>query len=298
MTGDWLKSFDPSTFEQQRRLLFLLGHFVSDEYPEIDQETFDRLKRSVVTSRHRRFREATMSYQMFNCAHLKSTRVLMDADFGPVTQSTVKTRFCGAPDITPARLQAGTGPAWGKKHLTVWHDMATLRGLTFDEAKSLDLEAVGLISDVCGLTFQWGSDYDIYAHARGIDGENGVLAWSYLPNSTNYNGTIERRFDNRENYSGRGRTFFRPVDAHEHGHAVGMEHSSSIKDLMYPQITGVQKFGPGDIRVLQAKYGKPTTEPDDPDPDDSDSIKDGESVTLSGVIKKVKNVVFMEARVT
>jgi hypothetical protein len=298
-TGDWLKLIDPANFEHQIYALFRLGHFVSDKYPAIDNKCYANVKRDVTNNKCDAFKRAVANYQSFNCKHLPlPTTRQIDGDFGPMTQNTLRSRMCGVPDVMPSVLTAGSLNKWRKSKLTVWHDMTQLNGVPFALAQDVYLKAWLQITEVCGMDkVGWGSDPDVYAHARRIDGPGRTIAWSYLPSGSNYTGpALEQRFDTGENFAGREWTFLLAAACHENCHAVGLGHSQDPNALMYPQLNGTLKPDDWDIRQLQNRYGRPPTEPDpDPDPDppsDEKTIKDGDQVTISGVLRKASQSMF------
>ena len=295
MGGDWLKGIDPTRFDHQVYTLFRLGHFlgIMDDVVDLGRGAYELIKKRIIPGCEP-FKAAVRSFQSSNACGREGNLVplTIDGEFGPMTSQAVRQRFCGSPDVLPR----GGKPRWGKHDLVVWHDMSQLRGVTFEEAKTVYMEACDMITEVCNLNFTWGTSYNIFAHARRIDGGGGTLAWSYLPSGDQYNGRpLEQRYDTAENFGGnRLRTFCRPTMCHEILHAVGLGHSRDPNDIMYPSINGTQKPASGDIRELVARYGQPVpTDPDEPDPPDgpppspTDVIKDGDHVVIEGKIRKL-----------
>lgn len=178
-------------------------------------------------------------------------------------------RSCNCPDISQARTRKGH---WDEQKLFIH---ATMPGAQ-EETVQLLLAGARWWSDVCNLDFELvdrRSDSDIFATYRRIDGRNGTLAWSMLPEANLKHGQriLEQRYDSGERWTS---DMFIEVSAHEIGHAIGIDHvpASRGKALMNPFIQGVKAPTEFDIAEAVERYGKrPVVEPEpkpEPEPED------------------------------
>ena len=98
-----------------------------------------------------------------------------------------------------------------------------------------------------------GTRADIRIGGKDIDGNSGILAYNYFPDSGDMViDTNDTFYDNTSNNSRR----LRNVVSHEHGHGVGMDHVNSSTDrfLMEPSIN-TNFDGPQHHDILMAHRG-------------------------------------------
>jgi hypothetical protein len=87
------------------------------------------------------------------------------------------------------------------------------------------------------------------------DGRGGTLAFTFLPT---HRGITPLVLDEAEPWDRMGDAMLTAILTHELGHAVGLEHSPSGDDLMYPVVrAGVLDLSPNDKTRLRALYGPP-----------------------------------------
>jgi hypothetical protein len=254
------------------KLLFKLGHFVSEMFPEKDARTLESVIQHVNNDEHSElFQAAVASYQEF-------TTNKIDGHFGDRTKSALSQRFCPCPD----KLAAG-GNKWPIKNPTVWisdginYNDNFPSSLKYSDVLFHQKESIKEWNAVCGLSatvlpVDTDAAPNIYKLWYRIDGGSGTLAWQTLPyNGLRPTGQLEGRYDNAENWETRskqGQITLRDVIRHEDGHAFGLPHSSDPNSTMYfAWGRNRNKLNATDIRDIQALYGPPTTDPD-PDPTD------------------------------
>jgi cell division septation protein DedD len=85
-----------------------------------------------------------------------------------------------------------------------------------------------------------------------------VLAHTFYPppNPETIAGDMHVNYD--EAWSVNGSLQLYPVMLHEMGHALGLGHSDSPSDVMYPYYQGTQHLASGDVQALQTLYAAPT----------------------------------------
>jgi len=219
------------------------------------------------------FKAATMDFQEF-------AGLIPDGDYGPVSDSRRADKRCGLPNKSHGfvkkngrwcefNVESACTRKWSdsaKNGLTCCHNMS------FGSLSKADLDKAwwqGCIElmKVCGITFKrvpYTTKANFHHEKESIDGNGGTLAYHYLcgcnAGPTEY---LAGRYDSGERWDSQ---FFQAVDTHEKIHGLGLHHSSDPNDLEYPYARR-NIFTPqtGDIRRLQALYGKPTgTVPTDP----------------------------------
>ncbi len=96
-----------------------------------------------------------------------------------------------------------------------------------------------------------------------------ALAWAYLPcGNVSTSTRLTQLYGTGVNWS-RDPSLLPKVVLHETLHSMGLGHSNSTSDIMYPTIGPSTRYGlgPGDVRGLQERYGPPTIAPQPPKPD-------------------------------
>lgn len=223
---------------------------------------------------------------------------------GKLDSKTVKamkyTPRCGCPDYEVVAENRRASSKWGLNELKYYIE-SYVGGLSKSDQDDLNALAFKQWSDVADLKFtrvkSKSSANLILSTGRGrrynFDGPSGTLAWAYLPNGSNYRGQLLMRYDLDETWvkstSQRGILFLN-VACHEFGHFLGLGHSSKRGALMAPYYTpGVTKpVANDDISRIQRLYGKPQSEPDEPDPTDPPTPDPTEPGTLVIKVKDAK----------
>lgn len=153
----------------------------------------------------------------------------------------------------------------GWKHKPVTYSpRLSLPGL--DDATVLQVfkDACAAWNAVADIGLQFSTDHgraNIYANSGKIDGSSGTLAWSYLPSNATLTTRIEQLYDDKEEWS---IPWLTEVITHELGHGLGLSHSTSKADIMYPYSAAgrITRPQPGDIaRLLDLGYDKPAVDP-------------------------------------
>jgi hypothetical protein len=85
-----------------------------------------------------------------------------------------------------------------------------------------------------------------------------VLAHTFYPppNPETIAGDMHVNYDEAWSVSGSLQIY--PVMLHEMGHALGLGHSDSPSDVMYPYYQGTQHLASGDVQALRTLYAAPT----------------------------------------
>ncbi len=289
-----IRDMSLETFRDKLIYLFNLGHFGSSSFEEIEQKVLD--------VRSDDFKNAVKSLRQYSSLDGDLDNPEFDLDL----VDAQSMRQCGCPDI----LQSAENPrlrGWKQKEITLWHGLSRegrtqMPGRTHIEITRLVNESLELINQWSGLKIRQVQDGrpDIYCLAVFLDGGGSVLADMVLPNPEQNNAAtagdrsrqLRGRFDTGDARSYANDDFFKKVFIHEVGHALGLGHSNSRSDIMFPSILNTElNPGPGDLNELHARYGQPTPktdpEPDEPkDPSDPkppvNKYPDEVTVTMGG----------------
>lgn len=201
--------------------------------------------------------------------------------------------FCGVTERLGMSHKLGR---WIKKEVS-WGYIGVLLGFSPAETSGAYAEAFGYWSSVCGLKFRHAKGEptaDIVISFGRIDGRNGTLAWSELPNGKN-DKTVNQKYDTSEQFvdsenPGRYEIDLVRVACHEIGHAIGIPHLPVGRkpDLMNPTYSRrIRRPQPGDILQAIRRYGnsKQPQDPDLPTPPDGFS-GDIQYTYANGVLQK------------
>lgn len=270
------------TFEEQRDILFRLGYFICDDWPDFSAKTKKEVFQKVSSSSSFNFERAVYNFQNFyiedyseqyedRCANI-------DGHFGPKTMQAMENmmarRFCSCPDFEPL----GEGlRRWSFMDVQYGHELGQLPGVSSEQAHKSYVEAWNRWNRVCGLrTVYTGNtrNANVQAFAKRIDGSGGTLAWSYLPDSrgdgSGPNTQLEQRYDTGDRWANNV-AFQIEVMTHENGHAIGLSHdngrdANGNRSIMSSAAIGIQKLNLNDIKRAVARYGKNTDGPVPPLP--------------------------------
>lgn len=191
-----------------------------------------------------------------------------DGIVGPLTSHMLRApRICGNEDVS-----AAGGCQWPFKDVTYNTHAWRISQFSNEVVDEIYDEAMDSWNAVCGLTLHRIDERrgNIYT-TDSPQGRGGTLATSYLPCGNPGRSTrMKQWYDSAENWS---RQFLLAVMVHEIGHAIGLDHSGSRSDIMYPYANNsIYKPATGDIRRVVSRYGDPI--PDVPDVPDVPDIPD------------------------
>lgn len=211
--------------------------------------------------------------------------VKTDGILGHVTYKAMRfTPRCGCPD-GPLGLRSGKANAtnlnkWGKKELT-YTVVRYVRQIPERKQEEILIQAWESWESVCDIRLTRVSDRkraDIVIDASASRNEDfgtagNVLAWAYLPRGSNHNRQLLMKFDLAEQWIEDARKagiLFLNVAAHEFGHLLGLGHTRTARQLMYPTYnrTVSRPQAAWDIPQVVKRYGKPKAEPQPPRGDD------------------------------
>lgn len=167
---------------------------------------------------------------------------------------------CGCTDFSLLAAE-DTVARWGRTSIT-WTITGLLPGYTRERLKTVYTKAWQQWMDVCGLTVHYtDGPADVNMGSGMIDGQNGTLAWSELPNGSD--NPLNQKYDTAEQWDD---VMVLAVATHETGHAIGLSHLSA-GNLLAPyysrSITAPQS---GDIAEAVKRYGKSNPRPNPTDP--------------------------------
>ncbi|RNA28933.1 Hatching enzyme [Brachionus plicatilis] len=153
---------------------------------------------------------------------------------------------------------------WNKKRLTyaVLNQNKQLKGRT----NSILAQAVRYWGAASGLSFRrvgrkskrdMAIRFAPKAHGDGypFDGRGGVLAHAFFPQDGRIHFDADERWTDKSKWG----INLKIVAVHEFGHALGLDHTTDIRAVMYPFYQGYNpkfRLGADDIRGIQFLYGK------------------------------------------
>uniref|UniRef100_A0ACB8FGK6 Uncharacterized protein n=1 Tax=Sphaerodactylus townsendi TaxID=933632 RepID=A0ACB8FGK6_9SAUR len=184
------------------------------------------------------------------------------------TLKLMKEPRCGVPDVAGYNLfpRKIKWPTWNLTYRIVNYTL----DLSREETDQAIQEAFKVWSDVAPLHFtrlSHGTADIVISFGKKdhgdffpFDGPSGQLAHAFPPGD-NIGGDVH--FDDDETWTNDSRAFnLFAVAAHEFGHALGLQHSSHPRALMYPLYTysGLKDFvlPEDDVEGIQALYGPRT----------------------------------------
>ena len=151
---------------------------------------------------------------------------------------------------TRSSLTSATGASkWAKTHLTYYmkrRDTGDMKRYEWDRCW---MKAFQSWSDITPLTFEKiiPDSADIIIDVskdkdEGFGRRGDVLAWAYLPSTSEWNGQLLTKFDKSEEWvteidNPRQDILLQNVAAHEIGHLLGLDHSPHEGALMFPYYT-------------------------------------------------------------
>ena len=201
--------------------------------------------------------------------------LLPDGLKGPITQKSLsQPRCCSRPDIEHYTQENNQLRKWPFNELIV---SINNNIAPFDQSQTNDIliQALQAWADVANLDFT----LEITPHRRHItvtngriDGPSGTLAWSELPNASNH---VLQKYDSNEQWVLSSNPPSNKIDllavmVHELGHALGLSHAPATQaatNIMAPFYNpSIREPLSGDIDRIQNLYGKPTIEPNPPQP--------------------------------
>lgn len=159
-----------------------------------------------------------------------------------------KRCFCKHTDAS-----LGTGGKWPMNTVTILQQLAILDPQTCQST----LENIcGLWSGTSGVNLEVApaaNQANVLATSGPIDGPEGVLGESYLPNPTTTPTTqLAQLLDNAEAWTP---DMLERTWLHEIGHSLGLVHSTDPTAVMYPYLTANTTPQADDIAQMVARYG-------------------------------------------
>lgn len=273
--------------------LFYLGHFLSQDYPDFEEDSLKALHSRIKGWDSPILTDAVYSYQGYNSGPRLKERVfgtlVRDGWLGYATKVSIGNRICMHRDRSPNWKFGNGRPRWAEKDVTFYWVGSTLGALN----SSLYIEAAKWWSTVCGIAPEGASSSNsanVWGQGRSIDGGSGTLAWSGAPvNIYPMSQRIEQRYDTDDIRIYSDRQSAKEIAFHEIGHSLHFDgHTNDPNDIMYPSFSGPQgKIGQNEARYMEQAYGPPGTQPPPPPPPGDDPVVSWymASVHQSGRIK-------------
>jgi predicted Zn-dependent protease len=171
---------------------------------------------------------------------------------------------------TRSSLKTATGASrWAKTHLTYFMEGRDTGDMKRHEWDRCWRRAFNSWSDVCPITFEkiYDDSADIIIDIskkkdEGFGKRGDILAWAYLPSTSDWDGQLLTKFDKSEEWvteidNPRKDILLQNVAAHEIGHLLGLDHSPYEEALMFPYYSA-ETVGPqliDDTVRIQELYG-------------------------------------------
>lgn len=187
--------------------------------------------------------------------------------FNEQTIKAIELVRCGCPDHLVESVNDTN--KWAFNHIKYYFD-TFVPNLTRDEQREYTKRSYASISAVCNLTFEEVNNSNqaniviTTGNQNGLGSSGGVLAYAYLPSSSNHTQQLTLVFDKVELWTldpvQRG-ILYQNVCCHESLHNMGLSHSNVSSALMAPFYSAAIAIPQqnDDIVRLQNRYGPPKT---------------------------------------
>lgn len=197
-------------------------------------------------------------------------------NFFPEPIEDAETWNCGLPELF-TDAEENRACRWNHSPVRFGADLSRIASAEL--ARTIVSEVAAMYTEACG------ADVVVVDQAAGANiwGTTGSMArstlgYAYLPcGGVTANTRLGQVYNVGLQWSP---DMLRKVVLHEMGHSMGLGHSASTSDIMFPTLGANTRyqFGPGDIRELTNRYGPPkppTPTPEPPAPDNPQPPADG-----------------------